>query len=73
MLVHVKVAPKARRERVQEGKGGVLEISVKEPAEGARANERVRELLALHFGVPVKKIFLIKGHRNPRKTYRIGA
>jgi len=71
-LVRVKVVADARKDSLREnGKGG-FEMSVREPAAENRANERVRELLAAHFGVPVKSVRITAGHQRPTKTVRIG-
>ncbi len=61
-LLRVRVTPDAKQEYVKEGKGGVLEIAVKEPAEENRANIRVVTLVASHLKVPVKAVRLVRGH-----------
>jgi uncharacterized protein YggU (UPF0235/DUF167 family) len=71
-LVRVRVTPGARREKVAEEKG-VLHISVKEPAEGGAANARVRELVALRYGVAPKSLRLVKGARSTHKTFSISS
>ncbi len=43
------------------------EISVREKAERNMANTRVIELVAEHFGVSVKKVRIVNGHRHPSK------
>ena len=59
--VRVRVTPAASRESVSLGKKSVLEISVKEKPKGGNANDRVRELVAKYFSVPVKNVRIIKG------------
>jgi len=71
MEVRVRVKVGARREALKELGKGVLEISVREPAERNAANRRVIELLALHFGVSVKKIQFLKGQRSPAKLFMV--
>ena len=70
--VRVKVVAGARRERVEEGKGGALIVRVREEARRGEANERVRQLLALHFGVPVRTVRIVSGARSPGKRFAIG-
>lgn len=74
MYIHVKVTAGARKEsfspRQLAGKPKSedhFEISVKEKAEGNRANIRVLEILASHFMVPVSKVRIINGHHHPSK------
>lgn len=71
MYLRVSVAPGARRELVKEGKDGMLLISVREPAEGNRANMRVREIVALRFMVPTSCVRILSGHHSPVKLLTI--
>ena len=61
----------ARRELFKKMGELHFEISVKEPAERNAANQRVRELLAEHFGVSVSKIRFITGMRGKNKTFDV--
>ena len=70
MYLKVFVTPGARREKVEE-KGGVLAISVREPASGNRANNRVREIIAERQGVPYGKVRILTGHRSRAKMISI--
>ncbi len=67
MYLRVSVAPGAKRELIKEGKDGMLLISVREPAEGNRANMRVREIVALRFMVPTSCVRILSGHHSPVK------
>jgi len=71
--VHIKVTvtPGAKKEHVKEISPGIFTLSVKVKAERNMANQRVRELLAEHFSVPVKKIRMIRGHRSNKKLISI--
>lgn len=46
-------------------------VSVKEPAEGNRANTRVLEIIGEHYQIPPKKIRIISGHHSPGKILSI--
>ena len=70
-IVRVKVSADARKERCVQVGETTFEISVKEPAEGNRANIRVRELLATHFGVAMGKVRIETGHHSPSKRIHI--
>ena len=73
MYIKVFVTPGAKKEKVEEGKGGVLEVSVREPAQRNLANTRVRELIAGRFHVPPSAVRILSGHRSPRKLFSIDA
>lgn len=71
MYVKVEVTPGAKRDSVRETGEHRFAISVREKAKRGMANERVRELLAEHFNVPVKAVRIVNGHRHPRKLFSI--
>jgi len=70
-LIRVRVKTGVRKESLVEIGKESIDISVKERAEGNRANARVIEMLAMHFKVPVQNVSLIAGHHRPRKTLLI--
>lgn len=70
MYIKVFVTPGAKKEKVEE-KGETLAISVREPATGNRANDRVRELIALREDVPLGKVRILTGHRSRAKMISI--
>ncbi len=70
MFIKVFVTPGAKKEKVEE-KGEMLVISVREPAEQNRANQRVRELIAAREGVPLGKVRILTGHRARAKMISI--
>lgn len=70
MYIKVFVTPGAKREKVEE-KGEDLSISVREPATGNRANDRVREIVSLRTGAPLGKVRILTGHRSHVKMISI--
>lgn len=60
--IRIRVKPSMKREAVREGKRGVLEVDVREPAEANQANVRAVALVALHIGVAAKRIRIVRGH-----------
>lgn len=70
MYLKVFVTPDARKETVEE-KGDSLVITVREPATGNHANNRVRELVALRVGQPVSKVRILTGHHSRVKMLSI--
>ncbi len=70
--VRVRVTPGAKKETfTQDEERNVFLASVREPAERNEANERVRELVARFFGVPVGAARLLSGHRSMQKMFSI--
>ena len=61
MYIKVFVTPDARRDTVEE-KGETFLISVREPAIGNRANNRIREIIAEREGVALGKVRILTGH-----------
>ena len=71
MYIKVKVTAKARKELVKRVNEDTFLLSVKEPAERNMANTRVREIMAIEFGVPMAKVRIISGHHHPSKILSI--
>ncbi|HDI73526.1 MAG TPA: DUF167 domain-containing protein [Candidatus Korarchaeota archaeon] len=69
-LVRVRVIPRARSEGITE-EGEELVVRVREPPEGGRANRRVVELIARHYGVPKSKVEIVRGHRSREKLVKV--
>ena len=67
IYIKVVVTTGAKKESIVAKKPDHFEISVKEKAERNLANEKVIELLARYFNVPVKKVRIINGHHHPHK------
>ncbi len=72
MLVHVRVSPNAKEARVTEAGHASFEVRVDEKATGGRANKRLVEILAEHFGVPKAKVRIVKGARSREKVVEVG-
>ena len=71
MILRVRVRPGAREESVRELSGDELEVRVSAPPQKGKANERVRELLAEHFGVSRSRVRILKGESSRRKLIEI--
>ena len=65
--INVKVKAGAGKESFKKVSVDHFEISVREKAERNMANERVLELVAEYFKVPVSKVRIVNGHRHPSK------
>lgn len=71
MYIKVHVYAGMKKEVVTKKKEDTYEIVTKAPAERNLANERVRELMALEYAVPVKRIRIVNGHHNPSKLLEV--
>lgn len=71
MYVAVVVTPNAKKERIVVEDDITLSISVREKAVANAANKRVREVVALHYGVPLGDVRLIAGHRSRKKVFSV--
>lgn len=69
--VRVKVQTGVKRELVEVGEDGRFLVSVSAPRKEGRANERVRELIAAHFLVPVERVRVVRGKSEASKTIRV--
>ena len=67
MYIRVRVSAKAKKESFKKLSEDSFLIAVKEPAEQNRANARVLELVAEHFGFKPKQVRIISGHHSPGK------
>jgi uncharacterized protein YggU (UPF0235/DUF167 family) len=67
----VKVITENKNEVVRAEKDGRLTLSVRAKRERGAANVRVRELLAEHFGVPMRGVVIVRGHTSSTKTIMI--
>lgn len=66
--IRIRVTPKSKKESVREDAKGIVHVSVLEDTKEGRANNRVRELLALHYHIPLKKVFVTRGSTTRSKT-----
>jgi uncharacterized protein (TIGR00251 family) len=71
LIVKVKVKPNSRVEEVVEMSRGELEVKVKAPPEKGKANKRLVEVLARHYGVPPSRVKILKGHTSRTKLVEI--
>lgn len=71
MKVIVRVTPKSRKEKFELSKRGEYSAAVKEAAERNEANNRVQELVAEHFNVPLTSVKFITGVRSRKKTFEV--
>lgn len=68
--VTVKVKPNARKNCISE-QDGILTVSVTAPATDGRANDRLIELLAVHFDLPKSRLSIKRGAASRNKVVQI--
>ncbi|MEK7650454.1 MAG: DUF167 family protein [Patescibacteria group bacterium] len=67
----MSVTAEAKVEKLEKTRENYFQISVREPAERNRANNRVLELLADYLKIPRQKIHVINGHHSPSKLLSV--
>lgn len=71
MRVHLKVIPKASRDRVVGWVGDRLKVQVTAAPERGKANDAVIEVLAAALGLPHGRVRIVAGETSPLKTVEI--
>lgn len=71
MYLKVRATAGARKESFREESSTHFVIAVREKAERNEANQRIRELLAAHFAIPVERVRIVNGHQSPSKLLSI--
>ena len=70
MLVHVKVVPRAKKERIDDSDGR-LKVYVCDPAQDGRANKKVIKLLAEYYQAKKYNITIVRGQKQRDKIIEI--
>lgn len=71
MKISVTITPNSRKEEVVRISEHEFRVRVAAPAKEGKANERLCELLAEHFGVPKSLVFVKSGHASRQKIIEI--
>jgi uncharacterized protein (TIGR00251 family) len=69
--ITVTVKPNSKKESVTKLEEGMYLVRVHAAPVDGKANDRVIELLCLHFGKPKSAFILLKGHKSKKKTFQI--
>jgi hypothetical protein len=70
MKIKVRVVPRAKKEKVEEVDGG-LKVYMNEPAIEGRANKKLIEILADHYGIKKYNIKIVLGEKQRDKVMEI--
>lgn len=71
MLIHVKIIPDSKEDKIIQKDDTKFVVHVREPAEDNRANKRLIEIIADKFKVIKSKVRIITGHHQPSKILDI--
>ena len=71
MLIHVKIHPDSKEDKIIQKNDTGFIVYVKEPAEDNRANKRMLEIVADKFKIIKSKVRIITGHHQPSKILEI--
>lgn len=71
MKISVQVKPNSKKEGVEPQPDGSLVVRVNAPPVDGKANKRVVELLAKHFGTSKSKVELVAGHQGKKKIFNV--
>jgi uncharacterized protein (TIGR00251 family) len=71
VVLSVRAAPGARRERIVGVLGDALKIAVAAPPEKGRANRRIADLLTEVLGLPARSVQLLSGATSRDKRFAV--
>lgn len=67
MLIHVKVHPGSKEDKVVVKNETSLDVFVRDEAEDNKANKKMLALVAIHFQTVQGRIRILTGHHSPSK------
>ena len=73
MRLHLKVVPKASRDRVVGWVGDRLKVQVTAAPERGKANDAVLDVLAAALELPRSRVRIVAGQTSPLKTVEVDA
>lgn len=71
MYIKVKVVAGAKKEVFEKKSPDLFHLAVKEEAKNNKANNRLRQLLADYFKIPIGALRIISGHHSPSKILSV--
>ena len=71
MKINVKAKPSAREEKVEKIDEQNYVVSVKEPPEKGKANEAIRNALAVYFKTGSSRVKIVSGYSSRNKIIEI--
>jgi len=71
MLYKIKVITESKKQKIERKKQDELIINIKSKPQQGMANKELIILLSTYFNLPVNKIKIIKGLKNPKKIIEL--
>ena len=71
MKINVKAKPSSREEKVEKIDENNFVVSVKEPPEKGKANEAIRNALAVYFKTASARVKIVSGYSSRNKIIEI--
>ena len=71
MKINVKAKPNAREEKVEKIDENNFVVSVKEPPEKGKANDAIRNALAVYFKTASARVKIVSGYSSRNKVVEI--
>lgn len=71
MKINVKAKPSAREEKVEKIDDSNFVVSVTEPPEKGKANDAIRNALAVYFKIGSSRVKIISGYSSRNKVIEI--
>ena len=71
MKINVKAKPNSREEKVEKIDENNFVVSVKEPPEKGKANEAIRNALAVYFKTGSSRVKIVSGYSSRNKVIEI--
>lgn len=71
MRINVKAKPNSREEKIEKVDENNFVVSVKEPPEKGKANEAIRNALAVYFKTASARVKIISGYSSRNKIVEI--
>lgn len=73
MILHIKVKPGSKIDKLFYDAAGQLNAKIKAPAQDGKANAYLMEYLARQFGIAKSAVEIVSGFTNPHKKLEINA
>lgn len=73
MVLHIKVKPGSKVDKLLYDAAGQLNAKIKAPAQDGKANLYLVDYLARQFGITKSSIAIVSGFTNPHKKLEISA
>ncbi|HEY6162253.1 MAG TPA: DUF167 domain-containing protein [Bacteroidia bacterium] len=73
MFLHIKARPNAKQNQLLRLSNGTLQVKIKAPAQGGKANEELLRFLSDFFDIPKSGISVVSGHSAPFKKIELVA